>query len=149
MEVKMNEIRIKRLFLAGLITLVVFIVAEFLVESTFEMLIFERAVSEWYLKMGIQHWGWVNNLVNILIALLNTTMLMWLYAALRPMFGVGVKTALITSLFGFVFATAFAINIANMTSGYYPWRIVLLETGYLLIELPVSIIAGAYVYERG
>jgi len=143
----MNEIKVKRIFLAGLITLVVFIVVEFLVESTFERLVFGHGVNEWYLKLGIREWGWKNNLVNILIALLNTTMLIWLYAALRPMFGVGVKTALITSLFGFVFATAFAINMANITQ--YPWRIALLETGYLLIELPVSIIVGATIYERG
>ena len=62
------------------------------------------------------------------------------------MFGVGIKTALITSLFGFVFVTAFAINIANLSP--YPWRIAALETGYLMIELPVSIIVGAYFYER-
>ena len=142
----MNEIRLKRLFLAGLITLVVFIMVEFLVESVFERVVFEHGLNEWYLKLRIPHWGWANNLINILIALLNTTMIIWLYAALRPMFGVGVKTALITSLFGFTFVTAFAINMANI--GYYPWRIALLETGYLLIELPLAILAGAYFYER-
>jgi hypothetical protein len=58
-----------------------------------------------------------------------------------------VKTALITSLFGWVFATAYAINIANISGGFYPWWVALLESGYLLIELPVSIIVGAQVYE--
>jgi hypothetical protein len=141
----MNEIKVKRLILAGFITLIVFIVVEIIVESVFGKAILGNVVNEWYLKIGIQRWGFANSLLNILIALLNSTMLIWLYAALRPMFGVGVKTALITSLFGFVFVTAFAINMANI--GYYPWRIALLETFYLLIELPVSIIAGAQVYE--
>ena len=141
----MNQIKVKRLLLAGLATLVVFILVEFVVEITFDRLVFEHGVSDWYLKLGTQHWGWAENLLNILIALLNTMMLIWLYAALRPMFGVGVKTALITSLFGFVFVTAFAINMANLSP--YPWRVAFLETGYLAIELPVSIIVGAYVYE--
>jgi len=145
----MNEIKIKRIFLASLLTLLVFIVAELLVETTFEMLVFDQGVNAWYLKLGVQHWDWVSNLVNILIALLNTTMLIWLYAALRPMFGVGVKTALITSLFGIVFVTAFAINIVNISGGYYPWRVALIEIGYLCIELPISIIVGAYIYEGG
>jgi hypothetical protein len=145
MEAKMNEIKVKRLLLAGFITLVVFILVEAIVENIFERLVFEHGVNEWYLKLGVQHWGWEENLLNILIALLNTMMLIWLYAALRPMFGVGVKTALITSLFGLVFVTAFAINMANMSP--YPWRVAILETGYLLIELPVSIIVGAHVYE--
>jgi len=143
----MNEIRIKRLFVAGFATLVVFILVEFLVEVTFERLLFQYSVSGFYLRIGVQNWNWVNQLVNLLIALLNTIMLIWLYAALRPMFGVGVKTALITSLFGFVFATAYAINIANLSP--YPWRIALIESGYLLIELPVAIIVGAYIYELG
>jgi hypothetical protein len=142
----LNEIKVKRLFLTGFITLVVFILVEFLVESAFERLVFEHGISEWYIELGIPQWNWVNNLVNILIALLNTTMLIWLYAALRPMFGVGIKTALITSLFGFTFATAFALNMANISP--YPWKIALLETLYLAIELPVAMIIGAYIYER-
>jgi hypothetical protein len=142
----MNEIRVGRLVIAGFITLVVFIIVELLVENFFEYVVFEEAVSEWYLSAGgIQRWNWRNHLVNILIALLNTTILIWLYAALRPMFGVGVKTALITSLFGFVFVAAYALNIANIF--FYPWRIAALELVYLLFELPVSIIAGAYIYE--
>ena len=84
---------------------------------------------------------------DISIALLNTTMMIWLYAALRPMFGVGVKTALITSLFVFVFVTAYIVNMANIF--YYPWHIAFLEAFYLLAELPLSLIAGAYIYEGG
>jgi hypothetical protein len=30
----------------------------------------------------------------------------------------------------------------------YPWKIALLETLYLAIELPVAMIIGAYIYER-
>ncbi len=141
----MNQIKVKQLFGAGFITLVVFILVEVLVENTFERFVFKSGIKEWYQMLELQHWGLGENLLNILIALLNSIMLIWLYAALRPMFGVGVKTALITSLFGFVFVTAFAINMANLSP--YPWRIAILETGYLMIELPVSIIAGAYIYE--
>jgi hypothetical protein len=71
----MNEIRVNRLFFTGLVTLVVFIVVEFLVETFFETVVFRYGVSFWYLRVGVQHWGWKNQLVNILIALLNTNML--------------------------------------------------------------------------
>jgi hypothetical protein len=47
-----------------------------------------------------------------------------------------------------VFATAFAINIVNISGGFYPWWVALLESGYLLIELPLSIIVGTQVYEH-
>ena len=43
----------------------VFILVEFVVETTFERLVFDQGVNEFYLKLGIQHWGWKNNLINI------------------------------------------------------------------------------------
>jgi hypothetical protein len=87
-----------------------------------------------------------NIVLNLFISLFTTCMLIWLYAALRPMFGVGTKTALITSAFALTFMTAFGINFTNL--GLYPLRIALLELGYQLIELPLAVLIGAQVYER-
>jgi hypothetical protein len=131
--------------LGGLITLVVFILVEVVVESVLNEMLFRDALIIWHQGLDIPQWGGLNKLLNIFIAFLNSTMLIWLYAALRPMFGVGVKTALVTSFFGFVFVTAFAINSVNI--GYYAWEIALIETFYLMIELPVSIVVGAHFYE--
>ncbi|MGB2963207.1 MAG: hypothetical protein WBB69_04400 [Anaerolineales bacterium] len=141
----MNEIKVKRLVLAGFLTLVVFILTEILVETFLEQVVCKQFYIDLYLGLGIPRWGLKNHLLNIGIGLVNCMMLIWLYAALRPMFGVGVKTALITSLYWLVFVTAFSINMANL--GYYPWSIALVESIYLLIELPVALIAGAYFYE--
>lgn len=142
----MNEIKVKRLILAGIATLVVFIIVESAVESVLGKVLFQNFLNEWYREVGIQAWGARNHIVNIMIALLNCTMLIWLYAALRPMFGVGVKNALIASLYWFVFVTAYAVNMTNL--GYYPWKVALIESIYLLIELPLALLAGAYVYEN-
>lgn len=142
----MNEIKINRLILAGFVTLFVFIITEILVESIIGTVFFGQVLNDYYLGMEIQKWVFKNHALNISIALLNSMMLIWLYAALRPMFGVGLKTALITSLYWLVFVSAFAVNMANL--GYYPWRIAWIESVYLLIELPVSIIAGVYFYEH-
>lgn len=149
MEAAMNEIKIRWLLLAAVITLVVFIAAELLVENFFERIVFRDGVTNFYLRLGVQRWNWMNNLINFIIALVNTTMMMWLYASIRPMFGVGIKTVLIASLFSLIFATAFSFNVANLTGGYYPWKVALLESLYSSIELPVAMIAGAAFYERG
>jgi hypothetical protein len=143
----MNRIKVNRLILAGLVTLLTFIAVEFVVESLIYRPLFGRAIQEWHQTLNLPAWGIGNSVLNILIALVNCTLLTWLYAALRPMFGVGSRTALVTSAFAFFFVAAFAINGANL--GNYPLPIALIELGYLLVELPVAILAGARIYEGG
>jgi hypothetical protein len=143
----MNRIKVNRLILAGSVTLLTFIVVEFVVESLISRPLFGRAIQEWHQTLNLPEWGIGNSVLNILIALVNCTLLTWLYAALRPMFGVGSRTALATSAFAFFFVAAFAINGINL--GNYPLRIALIELGYQLVELPLAILAGARVYEGG
>ena len=143
----MNKIKVNRLLLAGLVTLLTFIAVEFVVESLICRPLFGRAIQEWHQTLNLAAWGMGHTVLNILIALVNCTLLTWLYAALRPMFGVGVRTALAASAFALFFIAAFAVNSVNM--GIYPLRVALIELGYQLVELPVAIVAGALVYERG
>ena len=84
---------------------------------------------------------WVNNF----LALLNCTLPMWLYASMRPMYGVGTRTALITSVFGVIFGFSLFINFINL--GLFPLKLGLLEATFEAIELVISMIAGATVYE--
>jgi hypothetical protein len=143
----MNRIKVDRLILAGVVTLLTFIVVEFVIESLIAKPLFGRAIQEWHQTLNLPAWRIGNSILNLVIALTNCTLLTWLYAALRPMFGVGSRTALATSAFAFFFVAAFAINGANL--GNYPLRIALIELGYQLVELPLAILAGARVYEGG
>ena len=63
------------------------------------------------------------------------------------MFGVGIRTALITSAFVFTFIAFYVVNQANL--GIFPIWIGLIELLYLFIELPVALVAGAQFYEAG
>lgn len=143
----MNRIRVKRLLFSGVITLLTFILLEFILESVIGRLLFAGVVEDWFNMFAIPNWGIANHLFNIFIALVNCTMLMWLYAALRPMFGVGTKNALIASAFALTFISSFALNAANL--GILPLRIALIDLFYQLVELPLSLIAGAQFYEAG
>jgi hypothetical protein len=143
----MNKIKVNQLLLAGLVTLLVFIFVEFVLESLIFSQLCGRWIEDWYSKLSLNAWGTSNIILNIVIALVNCTLLTWLYAALRPMFGVGSRTALAASAFAFLFRSAFAFNGVNL--GIYPLRIALIELGYQLVELPIAILAGARVYEGG
>ena len=142
----MNKIRVKRMLLAGMVTFLVWIAAEILVEQVIGRILFGNLIQEQWLRTTTIHdWGVLNNVINLLIALLNTTLLIWLYASLRPMFGVGTRTALITSAFGIIWGFSMTVNGINL--GWFPLHIGLIECVYQTIEFPIAMFAGALVYE--
>lgn len=142
----MNKIKVGRLLVAGMVTMIVFIMVEFLLEFViFDALIGMRNwINQLYAPSS---WRISSHVLNILIALVNSIILMWMYAALRPMFGVGPKTALIASGFAYAFIFSFMVNFANLR--FYPMRPALIELFYQLIEIPIAVLAGAYYYEGG
>lgn len=143
----MNRIRIGRLIISAMIALIVFFAVEFILEQVIGRYVFAGIIDEWVELSSILNWSAVNYVINILIFLASCIMVMWLYAALRPMFGVGPKTALITGAFVLTFISAYAINESNL--GIYPLQVTLIQLFYWVIELPLAVIAGAYFYEAG
>lgn len=143
----MNRIRTGRLVISGLIALLVFVVVELVVEQLLGRRIFAGITEMWVNASAIQDWTAANYILNVLIVLATCIMIMWLYAALRPMFGVGTKTALITSMFVLTFVSAYALNETNL--GLFPLQITLIQLFYWVIELPTAVVAGAYYYESG
>jgi hypothetical protein len=142
----MNRIRINQLLLAGLVTFVVWIAVELLVEQVVGRILFGESIQQqWVQTTDVLSWGVPNYVLNILIALVNCMILIWLYAALRPMYGVGTKTALITSAFGVIFGFSVTLNGINL--GLFPPQLGMVEFLYELIEFPIAMLAGAWVYE--
>lgn len=143
----MNRIRVGRLIVSGMVTFFVFLAVEYLLERVIGNYLFGGGIERWMYSLAVPSWGVANNIINILIALVNVTVVMWLYAALRPMFGVGVKTVLITSGFMLVFVSAFTFNQVNL--GIYPLQVAIVQLVYQYIELPIAAIVGAHYYEGG
>ena len=142
----MNRIKVNRVVLAGIVTLLVFILLEIIVEYVIGRALFGSMIDEWYLEaFSISKWSVANHVLNLFIAWVTCATLAWLYAALRPMFGVGTKTALIASAFTLFFFATFSFNFVNL--GIIPLKIVLIDLGYNLIELPIAITVGARIYE--
>lgn len=141
----MNRIRIDKMLLAGLVTLIVFVGVELVIEKLMFSTLFLKEITEWNRRLGIAEWNPANDVLNIFTALINSTLLIWLYAALRPMFGVGTRTALIASAFAFAIYLASYVNQVNLHM--IPLNIAAIESGYLIIEMPIAVLAGAYVYE--
>ena len=70
----------------------------------------------------------------------------WLYAVARPRLGGGPGTAFKV---GFVvwFLASFWQNVSLMTLGdLFPMELLLISTGWTMVETPLAIIVGAWVY---
>jgi hypothetical protein len=134
------------MLLAGLVMLIVWVMVEFLVEHAIALALFEQSTDEMWLEVidvsdasALKFW------VNTFLSLSSCTLLIWLYASLRPMYGVGTRTALITSAFGVILTFTLFINLSNL--GLIPLKLGLLEAVFETVELTISMIAGATVYE--
>jgi len=71
----------------------------------------------------------------------------WLYAAIRPRYGAGAKTAAIAGVGAWFFA-GFLSNLAMMNIGLFPQRITMIGLVWSLVEMIVATIAGAWVYKE-
>ena len=142
----MNEIKIKRMLLAGLAMFVVWVAVELLVEHGIARILLGQSSQQmWQQVIELNEWSPLNYWVNTFISLLNCTVLIWLYASLRPMYGVGTRTVLITSAFGIILGFSLFINFINL--GLLPLKLGLIEAVFEAIEFPIAMIAGAGVYE--
>jgi len=69
----------------------------------------------------------------------------WLYAAIRPRFGSGPKTAVIAALFVWFFAYLYS-GTATVLMGMYPLQVAAVGTIWGLVEIVLGSIVGAWVY---
>jgi len=144
----MNKINIKRMLLAALAMFVVAIALEILLEHVIAQLVLGQTTAEmWGRAVDIGQLTGFNILVNTVVALFNCAILIWLYASLRPMYGVGTKAALITSAFVIAWIFSMFVNLTNI--GLLPPRLTFVEAVFEAIEFPIAMIVGAGVYEGG
>jgi len=142
----MNEIRVKRMLLAGLAMFVVWVALEILLEHVIAKFLFGETSGEmWQRTIDVSRWSGLNTAVSTLLGVVNCTILIWLYASLRPMYGVGTRTALLTSGFLIAWIVSLFFNLTNL--GLLPPRLAMIETVFEVIEIPIAMIVGAGVYE--
>lgn len=73
--------------------------------------------------------------------------LVWAYAAIRPRFGVGPRTAVYAGLFMWV-AIGLLHAMAEMPMGLLPRNMMIIGTLVALVQLPVAAVVGAIVYKE-
>ena len=88
-------------------------------------------------------WIWFN-----LLGLVTGIALIWVYAAIRPRFGAGVKTAVLAGLAVWVLSSLLP-NVGFMwVGGLYSHHLTVLTTLGGVVEIVVGAIAGAALYQE-
>jgi hypothetical protein len=88
-------------------------------------------------------WIWFS-----LLGLIGGIVLIWIYAAIRPRFGPGVKTAICAGLAVWVVGVLIP-NLSFMwVSGLFGRRLTLHTTAGALVEILAGAIAGAAIYKE-
>ena|SRR5687767_6525201 len=71
----------------------------------------------------------------------------WLYAAIRPRFGAGPRTAVIAGIVVWLLVSVW-VNVASAAMGTFPFRLLAIVMAWQLVEIPLATMAGAYVYRE-
>lgn len=142
----MKKISIGKVALAALAASLVFLFVEMILEGAV-LLIFGVSEAKMMQEASIPiPSGTLYYVLTIVYLYLVCSLIMWVYAAIRPRFRDHMGAALAASLVFWLFAFLFVVNYSNV--GLYPLKFALLGMGFNLIEIPVAVMAGALVYRE-
>jgi hypothetical protein len=142
----MGRINWGRVFLGGLLAGVVINIGEFL----FHAVIFKDDMAEAMRAMGRDPATvMTGNAIVVwnILGFLGGIMAVWLYAAIRPRFGAGAKTALIAGVAFWVIYRFFAA-IAEMNMGMYSQKLIMTGLVWGLVEIGIATLVGAWLYKE-
>ena len=83
-----------------------------------------------------------------LYGLVGAMVAVWIYAAIRPRFGAGPKTAIYVSLAVWVLAILLPNLLFMWTLGLFPNHLTLMSTLFGLVQVVAANLAGAAVYKE-
>lgn len=137
----MGNMNVTRIVLGGLLAGLVLNVGE-LVNG----MLTGEALAEHMAELGITEVGAAQAVMLVASAFITGIVIVWLYAAIRPRFGAGVKTALLA---GFaVWLIAGLVNgISLVAMGLLPaGAMTIAGTAVALVQFLVAAVAGAWLY---
>ena len=140
----MGKINIGRLLLGGIVAGVVLDVLGYLVDGVLLAPYWSDAMK----ALGRPDIT-MNQIMGFnVIGLVSGIVLIWVYAAIRPRFGAGVKTAACAGVIVWVLNSLLP-NLSMMwISGLFPCRLTTYTTAAAIVEIVVAAIAGAALYKE-
>ena len=139
----MGKINVGRVLLGGLAAGVVLNIGEFLLNG--KLLATEMA--EFFRRCNFPTPGTNFMVIAVTITFVLGIVMVLGYAAIRPRFGPGVKTAIIAGLFAW-FGVVFYQNVIAAGLGMVPTRLLAIVLVWELVEYLLAAIIGAALYKE-
>ena len=139
----MDNINIRRVLLGGLLAGLVICFGEFILG----WVILGGQWAEVLAETGMGEFGGGQEAAFLIVALLYGVALIWIYAAIRPRFGPGAKTAVVAGLTLWVVAWLLVCTYVIII-GVFPAGLLIATIVWGLFELPIAAVAGAWLYQE-
>lgn len=140
----MGGINVRRVFLGGLLAGLVFNTGEYVLNEV--VLGEHKATFMAESQMAAFDAGRI--VLFAILTFLFGIVLTWIYAAIRPRFGPGPKTAVIAELTIWAFGWLL-IGTFLAVAGAYPMGLTVITVAWGLFEAPIAAVAGAWLYYEG
>jgi hypothetical protein len=137
------KINLGRVLLGGLVAAVVLNIGEYILND----IVFGAQMKEYFPKHNFPTPGGSAIVVAVLMTIILGFVIVLGYAAIRPRFGPGVKTALIAALFAW-FGVYVYPNILGAAFGFIPGNVVPIALVWGLVEFSIAAIAGGWLYRE-
>ena len=138
----MGKINVARVILGGLLAGLVINISEFVL-NTYVVAEESAAIME---RFNLPPIGGGQIGIFVALTFVLGIIIVFAYAAMRPRFGAGAKTAIIAGVMVWLL-TLFA-GIADMVMGIIPASLLVLAAVWTLVETAVAAVAGAWLYQE-
>jgi hypothetical protein len=142
----MQKINLGAVLRGGALAAITFVIVEFVLEGAVGFLGLNEANLLREAFPDIVVGGTAYHVWNVVHLFLFFFFAIWVYAAIRPRFGPGPRSALITSFLLWFMYLLFATNFARL--GIFPLDLAVVSLAFNLVEIPAAILVGARIYSE-
>ncbi len=140
----MGNINLARVLFGGLVAGLVLNIGEYVLNDV----ILAEQWAAFMAESGIGAYGAGQIAAFIIVTFLFGIVLIWIYAAIRPRFGAGPKTAVIAGLTMWAIGWLL-IGASFIAAGIAPAGLTFTTIVWGLFEVPIAAAAGAWLYREG
>jgi uncharacterized BrkB/YihY/UPF0761 family membrane protein len=140
----MNKINVGRAILGGLVTGLILNIGEFVLNT----IVLGNDMAEFFKRCGFPTEPSTTFIViAVVITFVLGIVIVFGYAAIRPRFGPGPKTAIIAAIFAWIGVYLYQ-NVIGLGLGIAPPRVVAIALIWGLVEYIIGTLAGAALYKE-
>ncbi len=139
----MGKINMGRVILGGLLAGLIINLGEFLLNGV----ILSQELEDMMRTLNKPAVGGSQIAVFVVMGFVLGILIVWIYAAIRPRYGAGAKTAVCAALIAWALAYLYT-GVGQAQMGIFPTRLLIIGTVWGLVELLIAAVAGAWLYKE-